>query len=66
MTTLTPELRQEIQQAGEGPVRIEDPETRTAYVLIREDVYEKMRAAHKVEEIDPSFYEYGEFIPLKK
>ena len=32
MATLTAEPRQEIERAGNGPVRLEDPETRTTYV----------------------------------
>ena len=43
MTGLTPEQRQLIAQAGDRPVRIEDPETHQAYVLIRADVYEQVR-----------------------
>jgi len=31
MATLTPEQRQEIQRAGEEPVRLADPETQTEY-----------------------------------
>ena len=33
MTTLSPELRQEIEKAGLNPVRLEDPDTHAAYVL---------------------------------
>jgi hypothetical protein len=43
MTVLTPEQRQLVEQAGGHPVRIEDPETHQAYVLIRADVYEQVR-----------------------
>ena len=43
MTTLTPEQRQEIQRAGEEPVRLADPETRTEYVLLKADVYDRIR-----------------------
>jgi len=35
MTALTPELRHEIEKAGGNPVRLEDPETNTAYVLLK-------------------------------
>jgi hypothetical protein len=38
MTTLSAELRQEIEKAGDTPVRIEDPETHTAYVLMKAEV----------------------------
>jgi len=43
MTGLTPEQRRLVQQAGDRPVRIEDPEMHQAYVLIRADVYERVR-----------------------
>ena len=66
MATITPELRREIEQAGEQPVRIADPETHTEYVILKADVYEKMRTLMQPEKIDPSLYEYGEFFPLKK
>jgi hypothetical protein len=37
-TTLTPEVKQAVEKAGEEPVPIEDPETRTAYLIAGEDV----------------------------
>ncbi len=45
MTTiaLTPEQRRLMEQAGDQPVRIEDPEMQQAYVLIRADLYERVR-----------------------
>ena len=43
MTTITPEQRREIEKAGEMPVRVEDPETKTAYLIVREDEYRKLR-----------------------
>ena len=42
MTTLSAELRQEIEKAGDAPVRIEDPETHSAYVLLKAEVYERI------------------------
>lgn len=42
--TITPELRQAVEQSGEEPVRIEDPETHRRYVVVREDVYERLRS----------------------
>ena len=41
--TITPEQKQAVEQAGVEPVRVRDPGTGTAYVLIREDVYRQMR-----------------------
>jgi hypothetical protein len=43
LTELTPEQRRLIEQAGDRPVRIEDPEMPQAYILIRADVYERVR-----------------------
>ncbi len=43
ITGLTPEQRRLVEQAGDRPVRIEDPETHQDYVLIRADVYERVR-----------------------
>src|SRR6516164_4927508 len=43
MPNLTAELRQEIEKAGGNPVRREDPETHTAYVLIRAEEYDRLR-----------------------
>jgi hypothetical protein len=43
MTGLTPEQRRLVEQAGDRPVHIDDPEMHQAYVLIRADVYERVR-----------------------
>ncbi len=64
MVTLTPEQRQLVEQAGDAPVRIADVETDREYVLLRADVYDKMRHLLEVEEIDPSFFEIGDFEPI--
>ena len=42
MTTLTPELKQAIEQAGDALVRLEDPLTRQTYVLLKAEVYESI------------------------
>jgi hypothetical protein len=44
VTTLTPEQRQAIQNAGEEPIGIADPETQTEYVILKADVYDRIRA----------------------
>jgi hypothetical protein len=44
MTTITPELRQVLEEAGENPPRLIDPQTNTAYVLLRADVYERIQS----------------------
>jgi hypothetical protein len=64
--TITAEQKRAIDQSGDEPVRVEDPETHATYVLVKEETYRKLRGAVQVETIDPSFYEFGEFIPLKK
>jgi len=43
MTGLTPEQRRLVEQAGDRPVRVKDPEMHPAYVLIRADLYERVR-----------------------
>jgi hypothetical protein len=43
MINLTPELQQAIEQAGDSPVEIADPQTNTAYVLVRAEVYRRMQ-----------------------
>ena len=61
--TLSPELKQAVREAGDEPVRMEDPETQTAYVVIREDLYRKLRDA--VPESDWTLHEFEELIPLE-
>jgi hypothetical protein len=64
MATITPEQRRLVEQAGDAPVRIADTETDREYVLLRADVYDRMRHLLEVEEIDPSFFEIGDFEPV--
>ena len=59
MTPLTPELRQAIEQAGDVPARVIDPETNTAYVLVRADVYERYKAL-----FEEDVYDVREMYPL--
>jgi hypothetical protein len=42
-TGLTAEQRRLLEQAGDEPVRIEDPETQRTYMLIRAELYERVR-----------------------
>jgi hypothetical protein len=65
MVKLTPEQRREIAQAGEQPVRMEDPETHAAYVILKEEVYRRMEELLSVEKVDRSLYEFGDFHPVK-
>src|SRR5271157_2848430 len=45
MTIITPEIRQAIEQAGEQPVQLTDPETNSVCIIVRADVYERVRAS---------------------
>ena len=58
MIELTHEQRLELNEPE--PVAI-DPETRQTYVLVRKDLYERLRRA--LDEIDPSLYEFEEIEP---
>lgn len=44
MIELTLEQRQAIAQPAEAPPRALDPDTRTTYVLIREEIYDRVKA----------------------
>jgi hypothetical protein len=52
ITGLTPEQRRLVEQAGDQPVRIEDPDMHQAYVLIRADLYERVRGVFEPPSID--------------
>ena len=56
MVQLTPEQSDQLKQEQPPRVVVED----TEYVLVRSDVYERMRVilGREPEEIDPSFYEF--------
>ena len=63
--TITPELKQAVDQTGEEPVGVEDPETHVAYLLFREDTYRKLTELAAFDHHDPSLFEVGEFYPDK-
>ncbi len=44
MIELTLEQRQAVAQLAEAPPRVVDPDTQTTYVLIREEVYNRVKA----------------------
>jgi hypothetical protein len=50
MTTITPEQRVAAAEAGEAPVEIADPQTGAKYILLRSDVYQRMR--QRLEDIE--------------
>ncbi len=60
---LTPELKLAVEKAGDEPVRVEDPETHTVYLIVREDVYRRTYAQIAIDHPDRSLYEFGEFRP---
>lgn len=60
---LTPELKQAIKEAGDEPVRVEDPETHTAYLIVREDIYRRRSGPTEFDHSERSLYEFGEFHP---
>src|SRR5689334_4010374 len=49
MAGLTPEQRRLIEQARGEPVRLDDPETHQAYVLVREEIYRRLSGAVETE-----------------
>ena len=59
--TITPELKQAVDQAGDEPVRVEDPEEQVTYILIREETYRKLTELAAFDHHDPSLFEVGEF-----
>jgi hypothetical protein len=52
MTTLTPDQRRAVEQAGDQPVELTDPQTNTAYILVKAEVFRRMRAAQEELEDD--------------
>ena len=56
---LTRAQRQVVEQSEEPP-RFVDPDNKREYVLLRAEVYERMRRLLESEVVDPSFYEFEE------
>jgi hypothetical protein len=50
VNTLTSDLREAVERAGDEPVEITDPQTNTHYILLRADVYLRMRELLEEEE----------------
>ena len=61
MIELTEQQRREVRGAGEAPIRLTDPDTKAEYVVLRAELYERMRRVF--EEVDPSLYEFEEIEP---
>lgn len=64
MATITPEQRQEIENAGNEPVRLSDPQTHAEDVILKADVYERLKSLMEIDRSDRSLYESGDFHPL--
>ena len=47
-------------------MRVEDPERDQAYVILKAELYDRMRSAFEEEEIDPSFFEIDNFQPFRE
>jgi hypothetical protein len=42
MNTLTPDLKMAVEQAGDSPVRLTDPETHRDYVLVSAEIFDRL------------------------
>jgi hypothetical protein len=51
MMTITREQRQAVEQTGDQPVRLEDPENHRAYVLLKEEAYERLVSTNGAEQV---------------
>ncbi len=66
MVLLSAEQRRAIGEAGDLPVPIIDPETSQTYLIIKAEVFERLRESSEEEEIDPSFFEIDDFEPARE
>ena len=64
MATITPEQRQEIEQSGDEPVRMEDPDTHQVYFVVKEEVYKRLFETMQLDQSDESLYEFDDYRPL--
>lgn len=56
MIELTEQQRLEVRNACPKPVRITDPDTHEEYVVLKAELYERLKRLF--EEVDPSLYEF--------
>jgi hypothetical protein len=63
--TITSEQKAAIDRSGDKPVRVEDPETHTAYLIVREEMFRKIWQSMAIDHSDLSLYDVGEFRPKK-
>jgi hypothetical protein len=61
--TITPEQKRAVDEAGELPVRVEDPETKRPYVIVREEVYDKLWTSFAADHSERSPQQIGELQP---
>ena len=52
MTSMTPELSQAIHDAAGKPVRIVDPTTHETYVVVREEIFQRVQTLLD-DDVDP-------------
>ena len=54
MIPLTPQQIEAVTASGDAPLTLIDPQTKTAYVLVRKDTYDELTAAADVERLAAS------------
>ena len=60
MIELTEEQRQAVATTGENPPRVVDPDTQTKYVLVREEVYDRVKRVFEADEDTQYVREMGQ------
>ncbi len=65
MTALTHEQLRLVEQAGDEPVQLEDPETHQIFIVIRQEVFRRLREASEMDHSDPSLFEFEDFQPAQ-
>ncbi len=54
MIDITPDVRRAIEDAGDKPPRLVDPETNREYVLVRAELYDRIRSLIEIDDdIEP-------------
>lgn len=56
---LTPEQRRALLYADEG-VPARDPETKREYVILKREVFDKIKRVLDIDEVEPSIFEFEE------
>ncbi len=51
MTTLDPNLSQMLRDAAGAPVNVVDPQTQTEYVVLRADVFERVKSLLEADDL---------------